>query len=153
FLSLEVDGERRASLSGRTGWDYRVVAIGAGSHVIRWIYEKDESISEGEDRGWVDLVRLASLGAPFLMEPTRLRVVAGGPADYQIPTYLPGASFGMEVLPDGMSLNDEGVLSGTPSVAGVHHFNLDVLQSGNVLTVPAAVEVIDPSPLGEAVEG
>jgi hypothetical protein len=54
YVRLIIDGAERCRLDGITGWQRITCALGAGAHVIRWEYSKDESLSAGEDRAWVD---------------------------------------------------------------------------------------------------
>ena len=54
FVRLLVDGVERCRLDGITDWRHVNCTLGAGAHVIRWEYSKDESLSGGEDRAWVD---------------------------------------------------------------------------------------------------
>lgn len=43
-------------ISGERGWKYLSNNIPAGVHVVRWSYSKDESLSVGQDRAWLDEV-------------------------------------------------------------------------------------------------
>ena len=55
WLRLRVDGNEYASISGWREWeDYSLTIIGAGSHTVEWRYDKDGSVSDGEDCGWID---------------------------------------------------------------------------------------------------
>ncbi|MEK7949532.1 S8 family serine peptidase [Luteolibacter soli] len=58
FLRFEMDGENAAApISGQNGgWRPVVVNIPAGTHSLRWFYQKDSSQSIGQDRGWIDKV-------------------------------------------------------------------------------------------------
>ena len=56
FLSLYVDGACVDWLSGDSGWQMGVVALGAGTHTLDWVYNKDETMSMGEDAAWLDQV-------------------------------------------------------------------------------------------------
>ena len=54
FLALGLDGSEIDSLSGNSGWIQKTLDIPDGTHTIRWTYQKDGSVSEGNDTGWVD---------------------------------------------------------------------------------------------------
>jgi len=56
FLRFEVDGMEAASISGELGWFQQTRPIPEGSHRLRWVYDKDMSLSSGLDCGWVDEV-------------------------------------------------------------------------------------------------
>jgi alpha-tubulin suppressor-like RCC1 family protein len=61
FLKFSLDSEPspRASISGETDWAQKKIFIPTGSHVLRWSYVKDQSVSAGYDAGWVDEVVFA----------------------------------------------------------------------------------------------
>jgi hypothetical protein len=40
------------------GWKEVTLDIPAGTHTLRWTYQKDRSVSAGQDRGWVDQVAI-----------------------------------------------------------------------------------------------
>jgi hypothetical protein len=71
LLELFVDDQLQpGSLSGEVDWQRKAIYIKSGSHTIKWVYSKDESLSVGSDCAWVDAVRftLASKGtmAPII---------------------------------------------------------------------------------------
>lgn len=59
-LRFFVDGVQKASWSGTTvtGWQMAAIPVTAGSHTLRWSYEKDGSASMGSDAAWIDAVVL-----------------------------------------------------------------------------------------------
>jgi len=58
FFRLYVDGVNVFEESGIRTWNYHAQAIAAGSHEIKFNYEKDVTVSEGSDCSWIDNVRL-----------------------------------------------------------------------------------------------
>ncbi len=54
YLLFSVDGIEQERADGDSGWRQVSCLLGEGSHVLRWEYHKDESISVGEDCAWVD---------------------------------------------------------------------------------------------------
>ena len=58
WLEVSVDGNVQDQIGGSdAGWKQKsVFSAGAESHVIRWRYRKDGSVSDGEDCGWLDKV-------------------------------------------------------------------------------------------------
>jgi hypothetical protein len=68
-LELWVDDQLQSgSLSGEVDWQHRTIPIKSGSHIIKWVYSKDESLSVGSDCAWVDAVGFTSKGkmAPII---------------------------------------------------------------------------------------
>jgi len=53
-LVFQVDGQEVASWSGVQDWINVVFPISAGTHLFSWSYEKDGSVSRGEDAAWID---------------------------------------------------------------------------------------------------
>ncbi len=54
-LCWMVDGIQQAKITGVSG-GWAVVSLrieGTGPHVIKWLYDKDSSLSEGSDCGWI----------------------------------------------------------------------------------------------------
>jgi hypothetical protein len=57
FLEFSIDGVlQNGGISGEVDWEQMSYSIPAGTHVVRWSYAKDEFVSSGLDRGWVDQV-------------------------------------------------------------------------------------------------
>ena len=54
FLLFVIDGEQQISISGINDWSEYTFSIPEGEHVLAWAYTKDESLSIGDDRGYVD---------------------------------------------------------------------------------------------------
>lgn len=55
YLIFSVNSVEQASIAGEVGWErVEITFTTPGTRVLRWAYEKDVSVSEGEDRGWVD---------------------------------------------------------------------------------------------------
>ena len=55
WLRLRIDGDEVARISGWSEWeDFSHVIDTQGSHTVEWRYDKDGSVSDGEDCGWID---------------------------------------------------------------------------------------------------
>ncbi len=88
-LRFTIDGiDAVPPISGDLDWQSVSLDIPAGTHILRWIYEKDGSWSDFQDRGWVDHVALLrsdfGLGTPnpqlasnFVVIPVRKDPTAG----------------------------------------------------------------------------
>ena len=60
YLSFEIDGVRQDFICGETDWQTKSYEVPSdGEHTFRWIYQKDEQDSAGEDCGWVRRVVVA----------------------------------------------------------------------------------------------
>jgi len=78
-LAFSVDGEEISRIDGVADWVLTTVNLGAGRHVLRWCYEKDESEADGEDCGWVDgIVWMPAAAVPTL---TALAEIFGEKSD------------------------------------------------------------------------
>jgi hypothetical protein len=54
FLEFYIDGVRQDRISGTVAWQQKSYTITTGSHTLKWVYDKDYSVSSGSDVGWVD---------------------------------------------------------------------------------------------------
>ncbi len=56
-LVFYIDGEEQpGKISSEVDWARKEYSIGSGSHVLKWMYSKDNMFSGGLDAGWVDKV-------------------------------------------------------------------------------------------------
>jgi hypothetical protein len=58
FLRFFVDGIQQGQWSGIAPWQYASFALPAGQHDLRFVYTKDDIVSAGDDRVWLDNIRL-----------------------------------------------------------------------------------------------
>lgn len=61
-LYFYIDGDAQTYISGSysyTNWTKKTYSIPAGSHTLKWSYEKNSSYTYGDDAGWVDRVVFA----------------------------------------------------------------------------------------------
>jgi hypothetical protein len=54
YLKFYVDGALDRQWSGTVGWTLHTKAVTAGTHVFKWEYYKDGSVSSGSDSVWID---------------------------------------------------------------------------------------------------
>ncbi len=55
WLRLRVDGNEIGRISGWREWeDFTHTVEADGSHTVEWRYDKDGSVGDGEDCGWID---------------------------------------------------------------------------------------------------
>jgi hypothetical protein len=54
FLSFLVDGGKIEEISGDGNWLMVSYSVRAGSHTLTWVYEKDGSLDEQDDAGYLD---------------------------------------------------------------------------------------------------
>ena len=59
FLSFKLNGVEIFKKSGEIPWTKAVVAVPAGQNKLEWIYKKDNTVSQGSDCAWIDLIDFA----------------------------------------------------------------------------------------------
>ena len=64
YLKFFVDGVEKDSWAGELDWSEVTYNLSSGIHTLSWSYEKDGSVSNGSDCGWVDLITFPPLGDP-----------------------------------------------------------------------------------------
>jgi len=69
-------------ISGEVDWEQKTYSIGEGSHLVKWEYKKDSSLSSGSDCGWLDEVELTLDNTITIINPTSSTTwIPGNPAD------------------------------------------------------------------------
>lgn len=57
FLNFYINGSKQSvSISGFVDWQQQTYELGPGTNVLRWVYEKDDIVTEGADKAWLDQV-------------------------------------------------------------------------------------------------
>ena len=57
WLRLRIDGDEVGRISGWRDWEeFSHVIANDGSHTVEWRYDKDGSVADGEDCGWISNV-------------------------------------------------------------------------------------------------
>jgi hypothetical protein len=56
YLRFYIDGSNVGSWEGEAGWAEANFDVDAGEHTFKWAYEKDYSVSNGDDCGWIDFI-------------------------------------------------------------------------------------------------
>lgn len=79
YLYVFVNGVKKDSISGTVGWTTKSVALDTGANTVEWRYVKDDSISTGLDRGFVDFITFTNATSvnPGIISGSQL-IVAGG---------------------------------------------------------------------------
>lgn len=62
YLAFRLNDNEIFRKSGDTGWERISVAVPAGLNKMEWIYKKDNSVSYGADRAWIDLIDFSKSG-------------------------------------------------------------------------------------------
>ncbi len=88
-LEFRIDGGLQESWAGINEWAAATFALDAGVHTLGWRYEKDGSVSSGEDTVWIDDIRVVG-GA-----------VCEGSSDECAPELFDGATCQVCVVADG----------------------------------------------------
>ena len=92
YFAFTVDGEQQNCVCGETGWTSATNYVtGAGEHVLRWTFQRDEEGSAGEDSAWLaNVVVTPSVSLVF---------AAGGATAGSVPEPVSGYADESVVLP------------------------------------------------------
>ena len=67
YLEFYIDDEpQELEIGGDTEWNEYTVDLPLGEHLLRWVYEKDEAQSSGEDCAWLDMIQFPAGAVPPL---------------------------------------------------------------------------------------
>jgi hypothetical protein len=61
FLNFSIDGNLIEKWSGVKSWEKVSYPISTGTHLLSWVYEKDNSTISGSDCAWVDFIILPAI--------------------------------------------------------------------------------------------
>jgi len=159
FLEFYIDGVKKASWSGTVGWAQASYTVTAGSRVFQWRYVKDGSQSVGSDKAWVDLIVFPPLqsAAPLIITTESLPDGEVGTVYSQQLTSTGGtgtvtwSDLNLNLDGTGLSLSAAGLVSGTPTTAGVINFTARAQDQAAVITDKNfAINVIQPVMCGDA---
>ena len=62
YLQFWVDGTMVGSWAGEVAWSRVSYYVDAGVHTFKWVYDKDGSVDNGSDCGWVDYIIFPPIG-------------------------------------------------------------------------------------------
>jgi len=151
-LSFSVDGVMVEEIAGDIPWTNVVVSIPASASVLRWEYSKDDSFSEGQDRGWVDDLRFASKSPPLIEYPSFSGAYLDQIFEIEPQVFSPADSFAFSGSPPSWLALDAstGRIHGTPTSSG--DFNVEVSASNAIGTSPTEFLNIRSADLGNGLE-
>ncbi len=91
-LLFYVSGSEWAGISGEVDWQWETFEVPPGTQVLRWVYAKDASGTNGQDRAWLDGVVFSPSTGP--MAP----IITSEPASQET---APGATVSFSVAASG----------------------------------------------------
>jgi len=56
YFLFRLNDTEIVSKSGESGWEIKSVPVPAGLNILEWSYKKDNSVSQGADGAWIDLI-------------------------------------------------------------------------------------------------
>jgi hypothetical protein len=135
FYSYSVDGVTKERYSGEMGWQRVSLFLAAGSHTVRWSYEKDESESSGEDAVFVDELSVITAYADLKVSEGGGPV--GSPWNMDFGSVLEGSAFVDRI----MTLTNEGNIAMTLSVSVPADSGFQLVNVPNRLEANQSVDV------------
>jgi hypothetical protein len=135
FFSYSVDGTVRERYSGERGWQKVSIFLGAGSHSVRWSFEKDDSESSKEDALFVDQLVVTPAFADLQISQGGGPVSSPWTMDYG--SVLEGSGFADRIL----TLHNQGNLPLTLSLSVPAGSGFQLLNAPTQLEPNQAVDV------------
>jgi PKD repeat protein len=68
YLRFYIDGVEKTRIAGTVDWTQVSYNITAGTHILKWSYTKDGSVSTGSDCGWLDKLEITAPAADPIAE-------------------------------------------------------------------------------------
>ncbi|MFM1769796.1 MAG: hypothetical protein RJA22_2325 [Verrucomicrobiota bacterium] len=151
-----------ARLSGEVDWTRAVFTVPSGSQTLRWTYQKNASISAGQDRAWVDEVFFGAVAPTISTQPTNRAVEAGSTTTFSV-AVAGTPPFSYQWRYNGTPLVNGGGVSGVTSsnlvltgltLSQAGGYSVVVTNSaGAVTSQQAALTVGAVMPLEQALDG
>ena len=125
YLSFYVDNSLMGQWSGEEAWQLVEYVVPAGMHTLRWVYEKDQGVQNGDDCGWIDFILF-----PPLAQAT---INAGDDGNIcQGETFVPDAS-AYFVQGINWSTNGDGEFNNTNMMKPTYTPGSEDIQNGEVM--------------------
>ncbi len=154
YLEFFIDGISQDQWGGEVAWSQETYPLTAGSHTLKWVYQKDSYATGGEDRAWVDFIEFPLLNgmqnnnAPEFTSTDSTSAVKGTPYSYTLTTYDAdgdNVSLSSVVLPGWLSFidngNGTGTLSGTPTGFDIYTHQVIISASDGFAFTPHLFEI------------
>jgi serine protease len=131
YLNFYIDGNRKARISGELDWAMKTFTLPSGTYTLRWTYQKDESVWDGLDAGWVDHFNViyevsnqlptANAGSDRSTRVNQSITITGSGSD-------PDGTISAYQWKEGETvLSDNASFVYTPATEGVHTLTLTVI--------------------------
>lgn len=115
ILELSIGGLDVARISGQVNWRPEVFDVPPGTQTLRWVYSKNESGTNGQDRAWLDEVEFAPYFGPsppvIVTEPLSQDVEPGSTVTFFVAANG-SAPMSYQWRFDGIDLTDGDFISG-----------------------------------------
>jgi len=139
YLSFKLNGEEIFKKSGEISWTKQSVAVQAGVNKMEWIYRKDNSVSQGSDCAWIDMIDFAQTSpVSYIQKDLQVaRIVK--PAKNEV---LGMQTISVKVLNPGKNIIDGFNLAYNINnhIPVSQHFDNKVMPSGDSVVVSFSVK-------------
>lgn len=161
LLRFYLNGNEQLRISGEVDWEWRTLTLPAGTHALRWRYNKNSSTTAGQDRAWLDEVIWVPNPPSITTAPVSRAVDEGSAVTFSV-NVAGQPPFTYQWLHNGQALTNSADVSGArtatltlPSVLAAQAGAYSVIVAnagGNVASAPAFLTVTPAVPLAEALD-
>lgn len=88
-LAVMLDNQLIDYISGEADWREYSLSIPSGQHAVTWMYVKDDSVTRGQDSGWLDKVVFTAGGSSLLVSKS-------GPGKGEVTSSAAGIQCGVD---------------------------------------------------------
>ncbi len=75
FLEFLIDGNSKGKWCGEVNWSMQTYSVTAGNRELKWVYEKDNYITNGSDCAWIDNIKLPAHSTSVSIINNPIRVI------------------------------------------------------------------------------
>jgi PKD repeat protein len=155
FLKFYIDDIEQSSWSGEIDWERSSYLVTIGVHTFKWTYSKDESLTSGNDCGWIDFIVFPVVVFEASFSSNETNICEGESVSFY--DQSPGSAISWDWIFEGGTPNTSNLQNPeiTYSTPGIYDVSLTVsngtvtntLVLENYITVSALPEAA-PAPTG-----
>lgn len=158
YLSFYIDNSMQEEWSGEVGWAESSYNVTAGPHTFKWKFDKDGSVSNGSDCGWVDYIVLPSgaiQGVLASFNADQTNICEGGTVNFNDNSSGDIISWDWTFQSGNPSTSSEQNPEVTYSDAGSYLVSLTVSDgtNSNTLTIPDYINVLTTPAIPDEPDG
>jgi len=147
-LEFWVDDKIMGAISGEQAWEMFHLLLPEGTHLLRWIYQKDDWLSKGEDSAWVDRISFSlKPELQIILQPISMTASTGDSVTFEAwavgkPPLTYQWYYNQRPISEASS-RELNISSVGPEHIGNYHVQISSIE-GSVMSQNAILDLLNP---------